>query len=167
MRNLIAPLALLACYTTGCATAPERKEQETAFISDGAVSAEIVDKPTNERYEILPGEQFFRELPKQENARPVYPASLLAKQLEPVSIIARIVVNGTGAVESAEIVESSTAIPDFSESVLVAVKTWTFIPLKRVTGSKIEPLPFTQDYKFTFKQENGRAVVLQGSSRDS
>jgi TonB family protein len=167
MRNFVAPFALLACYATGCATPPEKQQQETAFVSDGAVSAEIVDKPTDERYEILPGEQFFRELPKQENVRPVYPASLLAKQLEPVSIIARIVVSGTGTVERAEIVESSTAIPDFSEAVLVAVKTWTFIPLKRVTGSKIEPLPFTQDYKFTFKQENGRAVVVQGSSRDS
>jgi TonB family protein len=167
MRKFIAPFAFFACYTAGCASAPEKKEQETSFIFDGAVSADIVDEPTNERYKVLPGEKFFRELPRGENARPVYPASLLAKQLEPVSIIARIVVNGTGEVERAEIVESSTPIPEFSESVLVALRTWTFIPLMRVTGSKFEPLPFTQDYKFTFTQENGRAIVVQGSSRDS
>ncbi len=26
----------------------------------------------------------------------------------------------------------------------------------------VEPLPFTQDYRFVFRQRNGRAVVEQG-----
>ena len=81
-----------------------------------------------------------------------------------MSIVARLIVNEAGTVETAEIIESSTPLPEFSESVLVAVRTWTFVPLKRVIGNKLESLPFTQEYRFTFKQENGRAVVVQSSS---
>jgi TonB family protein len=167
MRNFFALLTILFCMASGCASSPEKQSQESAFIADGAVSSEIVDTPGNERYEIRAGEQFFGEIPKRENARPTYPAALLAKQLDPVSVVARLVVSKSGEVERAEIIESTSTTADFSESVLVAVRTWTFIPLKRVVGSKIEPLPFTQDYKFTFKQENGRAVVVQGTSHDS
>jgi TonB family protein len=167
MRTLIASLAFLACLVAGCATTPEETTSQTSFLADGVVAAEIVDKPSSERYEIRPGEQFFSEVPRRENVRPAYPTQLLVERLGPISVTARIVVNASGEVEKAEIVESSAAIPQFSESVLAAVKTWTFLPLKRVVGNKLEPLPFTQDYKFTFKQENGRAVVVQGSPRDS
>lgn len=167
MSKIVASFALFTCFVTGCTSTPENQITKNAFMADGAVSAEIVYKPTSERYEVRPGEQFVRELPKRENARPDYPASLLAKQLYPVSVIARIVVNAAGEVEKARIVESSATIPEFSESVLAAVRTWTFIPLKRVIGREIEPLPFTQEYRFTFKQENGRAVVIQGSPDDS
>lgn len=169
MRHLLAPVALLACMTASCASAPPERQASstTTFTADGVVAAEVVDTPSDQRYVMQPGEQFLREIPKRENARPLYPAALLAAQLDPVSVIARLVVNSSGQVERAEIVESTTEIAEFSESVLVAVRTWTFIPLQRVHGSKLEALPFTQDYRFTFRQENGRAVVVQGSSRDS
>ena len=165
MTKLFSLLILTAIGATSCSTTSKKdKTQEVGFVADGSVSAEIVDKPSNERYEIRAGEQFFRELPKRENAKPIYPGHLLEKKLEPVSVVARLIVNETGAVETAEIVDSSSGLPEFSESVLTAVRSWTFIPLKRVVGSKLEPLPFTQEYRFTFKQENGRAVVVQGSS---
>jgi len=54
--------------------------------------------------------------------------------------------------------------PAFREAVLSAVGRWTFIPLKRVTGDKVERLPFTQDYRFTFRQVDGRAVVESADS---
>jgi hypothetical protein len=50
----------------------------------------------------------------------------------------------------------------FGAAVLAVVPDWTFMPLLRVTGDKIEPLPFTQDYRFVFRQVNGRAVVESG-----
>ena len=167
MKLKIALFTIFLMLTMGCSSVPKKTANSSAFAADGTVTAEIVDKPTNERYEALPGESFVRELPKSENVRPTYPSSLLAKQLEPVSVIARIIVNGAGDVEAAEIVESSSPAPEFSESVLAAVKTWTFIPLMRVTGNRKEPLPFMQDYRFTFKQINGRAIVIQGSPPDS
>ena len=163
MVRTLALFVFLTVFATACSSAPKAEKREVGFLADGAVSAEIVDKPSNERYEIRAGEQFFRELPKRENVRPVYPDPLLAKRLDPVSVVARIIVNDIGVVEKAEIIESSTPLTEFSESVLAAVRTWTFIPLKRVVGNKLEPLPFTQEYRFTFKQENGRAVVVQGS----
>ncbi len=165
MTQLVLLLSLTAIGAASCSTTSKKERtQEVGFGADGSVSAEIVDKPSNERYEIRAGEQYFRELPKRENAKPVYPGHLLEKKLEPVSVVARLIVNGTGTVEKAEIVDSSSDLSEFSESVLTAVRTWTFIPLKRVVGSKLEPLPFTQEYRFTFRQENGRAVVVQGSS---
>lgn len=164
MTRILALFVFLTVSATSCSTVPQAESRETGFLADGAVSAEIVDKPSHERYEVRAGEQFFRELPKRENARPVYPPPLLAKRLDAVSIVARLIVNEAGTVEKAEIIESSTPLPEFSESVLGAVRTWTFIPLKRVVGNKLEPLPFTQEYRFTFKQENGRAIVVQGSS---
>ena len=165
MTKPLSLFILMAVCATSCSTASKKdKSQETRFAADGSVSAEIVDEPSNERYEIRAGEQFFRELPKRENAKPVYPAQHLEKQLKPISVVARIIVKETGSIDKAEIVDSSTDLPEFSESVLAAVRTWTFIPLKRVVGNKLELLPFTQAYRFTFKQENGRAVVVQGSS---
>ena len=133
------------------------------YSADGVVSAEIVYELSVDRYEIQPGEEYVRELPMRENVQPIYPASQLTKQLDAVSIIARIIVNETGTVDEAEIVEASTDKQEFQEAVLAAVKTWTFVPLKRIVGDKVEMLPFMQDYRFTFKQENGQAVVVQGS----
>jgi len=165
MMKRFTTCVFLICAATGCSTAAKTSNRATSFAADGAVVVAIVETAGNQRYEVRAGEQFFRELPSDANLSPIYPAPLLARQLAPVEIVARLVVGSTGGVEKADIVASSTATQDFSDSVLVAVRSWTFVPLKRATGNKIEPLPFTQDYRFTFKQENGRAVVVQGSSQ--
>ena len=167
MIKIIAPFAICVCLANGCTSAPQKTSQSTRYSADGAVSAEIVDQPSQQRYEILPGEAYFRELPKRENAQPVYPENLLARQLHPVTVVARLIVNSAGVVEKANIVDPLPDQPEFSQAVLSAVQGWTFIPLMRVIGNKLEPLPFTQDYKFTFKQINGRAVVVQGSPQES
>jgi hypothetical protein len=44
------------------------------------------------------------------------------------------------------------------------VHVWKFIPLERVTGDRIEALPFTIEYRFVFRQVNGRAVVESGNA---
>lgn len=151
----------------GCATPSQHRSEKIVLTTHGAVSSEVVDKAKDERYQIHPGEQFFQEMPSQDNIQPSYPENLLSKQLQPVSVIARLVVRASGEVERAEIIESSAPDAEFSEAVLVAVRTWTFVPLTRVVGNKSEPLPFTQDYRFTFKQENGRAIVVQDNVDDS
>lgn len=156
-----AALALLAaCLMASCASAPP---PATTFAADGAVATAIVEPPDARHYEVQPGEQFFRELPRRENVAPVYPPALLDRRLGPVSVVARIVVGASGDVERAAVVDADAADPAFAEAVLAAVRTWTFIPLKRIVDNRMEPLPFTQDYRFTFTQENGRAVVVQGA----
>ena len=81
------------------------------------------------------------------------------RRLPETTVVARIVVDETGAVARADLVDSSGDEPAFADAVLSAVRGWTFIPLKRITGDKVERLPFTQDYRFTFRQVNGRVVV--------
>lgn len=167
MMKIITATALFAyvvCIASGCTSTP-KKESRVGYSSDGSVSAEIVAKPRGEQYEPLPGETYFREVPQPENVHPTYPRELLDKQLEPVDVVVRLIVSDLGTVEKADIVPPAPSYPEFSQAVLTAVKTWTFVPLKRATANKIESLPFTQEYKITFKQVNGRAVVVQGSVR--
>lgn len=146
----------------GCALQAHKPESREGYAADGAVSAEIIDRPDTARYQPVVGSTYFNPLPIRENAKPVYPVALLEQRLPPVAVVARIIVDGTGAVERAEVIESTSDEPAFRDAVLLAVRSWTFVPLRRVTGDRIEPLPFTQEYRFTFKQLNGRAVVEFG-----
>jgi TonB family protein len=160
-RRCIAMLAACALLA-GCASQASRLELREGYAADGAVSAEIVDQPDGARYQPVAGSMYFSPLPIRENAKPEYPADLLARRLPAAVVVARLVVDGMGAVERAEVIESTSEEPAFRDAVLSAVKGWTFIPLKRVTGDTIERLPFTQEYRFTFKQVNGHAVVESG-----
>jgi TonB family protein len=98
----------------------------------------------------------------RENAKPEYPPALLDRRLPPAMLVVRLIVDGAGKVADARIVENGSGEAAFAEAVLAAVRAWTFFPLKRVTGRQVEPLPFTQDYRFTFRQVNGRALVEAG-----
>lgn len=154
---------LVACTALGgCVSQASRPELREGYAADGAVSAEIVDRPDGARYQPVAGSMYFSPLPIRENAKPEYPAGLLARRLPVAVVVARLVVDGMGAVERAEVIENTSEEPAFRDAVLSAVKGWTFIPLKRVTGDRIERLPFTQEYRFTFKQVNGHAVVESG-----
>jgi len=85
-----------------------------------------------------------------------------ARRLPPATVVVRLIVDGAGKVADARVIDNVGGESAFAEAVLVAVRGWTFHPLKRVTGRVVEPLPFTQDYRFVFRQRNGRAVVEQG-----
>lgn len=156
-------LLALSGLLSGCALqSPAVFSPGAAYVADGAVSAEIVDTADeNARYQPVPGSSYLDPLPIRENAKPDYPPDLLDRRLPPVTVVVRLVVDGAGAVADARVVDDGDA-PAFGDAVLAAVRSWTFIPLKRVTGSRVEPLPFTQDYRFTFRQVNGRAVVESG-----
>ncbi len=154
-RQACCVLALLA---GGCATRPPEAVRQ-GYAADGAVSAEIVDVADDgARYQPQPGSSYLDPLPKRANAVPVYPPMLLDRRLPPVEVVARLIVDGTGRVETARIIRNDGDAA-FADAVLAAVRGWTFYPLQRVTGRVVEPLPFTQDYRFRFRQENGRAVV--------
>lgn len=149
----------LALLVAGCATQPAPEVARQGYAADGAVSAEIVDVADDgARYQPMPGSSYLNPLPQRANAVPVYPPLLLDRRLSPVEVVAQLIVDGAGKVETARIVRNAGDAA-FADAVLAAVRGWTFFPLQRVTGTKVEPLSFTQDYRFRFRQENGRAVV--------
>ncbi len=159
-------LLAVACsgLVAGCAsTGSEAARRHDAYAADGAVSAEIVEaEDGGARYQPMPGSSYLSPLPQRANAKPEYPMELLDRRLPPATVVVRLIVDGAGKVADARVVESGDGEPAFADAVLVAVRDWTFFPLKRVTGRQVEALPFTQDYRFTFRQVNGRAVVDAG-----
>jgi TonB family protein len=166
-KNLVVPLmALCLCVLASCAKPSKLTiapgADTTSYTSNGAVKAEIVVAPEGSRYKNAPGVSYTNPEPERLNPVPTYPSYLLAKRLEPVEVIARVIVNATGSVDTVTITLNSSQEQAFSDATLTAVKTWTFRPLKRTEGLVTEPLPFTQEYRFTFKQVDGRAIVYSG-----
>lgn len=158
-----ASVVVLLSAVAGCASQPAAPPPREGYAADGAVSAEIVETAdADARYQPMPGSSYLSPLPVRGNAKPEYPPALLDRRLPPAEVVVRLIVDGAGKVADARIIENSGGEPAFAEAVLVAVRGWTFFPLKRVTGRVVEPLPFTQDYRFVFRQVNGRAVVELG-----
>jgi TonB family protein len=125
------------------------------------VSAEVLERPSAARYPTAPGVSYSGSAPSRDNPNPEYPAGLLARLLPPVTVMVRVVVGGDGAVSSASIIEPASEDAAFGDATLAAVRAWTFDPLRRVTvtDGKSEALPFTREFRFTFRQVNGHAVV--------
>ena len=158
-----ASVVVLLSAVAGCASQPAAPPPREGYAADGAVSAEIVETAdADARYQPMPGSSYLSPLPVRGNAKPEYPPALLDRRLPPAEVVVRLIVDGAGKVADARIMENAGGEPAFAEAVLVAVRGWTFFPLKRVTGRVVEPLPFTQDYRFVFRQVNGRAVVELG-----
>ena len=168
MRTWLIVLCLLVLAS--CASKPSKETTKSitesiSYTSNGAVRAEIVDAPETVRYQVKPGITYVNPEPAALNELPTYPPSLLVKQLDPVEVIVRVIVNAAGSVESATITRNSSEEQAFADATVTAVKGWIYTPLKRVEGSSAEALPFSQEYRFTFKQVDGRAVVSSGGSR--
>jgi TonB family protein len=167
----LAASALIATGVVGgCATkrAPDNTTpvgQINSYASNGDVKAEVIDAPERARYKATKGVTFINPEPWEKNAVPIYPPALLVKRLDPVEVVVRVIVNTTGSVDSATIANNSSQEQAFAEETLAAVKRWAFSPLQRVEGASIQPLPFSQEYRFTFKQIDGRAVVSSGSGQ--
>ena len=158
-----ASVVVLLSAVVGCASQPAAPPPREGYAADGAVSAEIVETAdADARYQPMPGSSYLSPLPVRDNAKPEYPPALLDRRLPPAEVVVRLIVDGAGKVADARIIENAGGEPAFAEAVLVAVRGWTFFPLKRVTGRVVEPLPFTQEYRFVFRQVNGRAVVELG-----
>lgn len=158
--RLIAVLVLLVVsHVMGCASRQIEDVGTSSRITKGAVGAEAIVAPPEARYEVVEDVDYLLPQPSVLNAMPDYPPQLLEKNLAPVQMTVRLVVDAQGLVERAEILESTTSEEAFSEAVLESVKTWTFSPLTRVKSMVAEPLPYTQGYRFTFRQVDGRAIV--------
>jgi TonB family protein len=167
---LAASICLAMWVVVGCATkrgtdVAEPAGQITSYASNGDVKAEVIDAPEQARYKATEGVIFVNPEPSSKNAVPNYPPELLIKRLDSVEVVVRVIVSTAGAVESAKIAHNSSAEQAFANETLAAVKRWTFSPLQRIDSASSQPLPFSQEYRFTFKQVDGRAVVSSGAGR--
>ena len=136
--RLVALSGLLA----GCVSQLVAEPAREGYAADGAVNAEMVEQPDAARYQPVQGSAYLSPQPIRENARPEYPAGLLEQELPSVTLVARMVVSGAGALARAEVIERSHDQPAFEDAVVAAIRTWVFIP-----------------------QTNGRAVVEAGETR--
>lgn len=168
--TLAAAILFATCVVGGCASKraldkADPGSQITSYASNGDVKAEVIEAPERARYKATKGVTFISPEPWEKNAVPKYPPGLLIKRLDPVEVVVRVIVNTVGSVDSATIASTSSEEQAFAEETLAAVKRWAFSPLQRIEGPSIQPLPFSQEYRFIFRQVNGRAVVSSGSSQ--
>jgi hypothetical protein len=165
----------LAFLVAGCAA---KKPVEVPDPRLGDVAVKQLQAASSDRYaEPAPGEEYDYPVQFGDNAPPAYPDTLLAKQLPPVSVKVRVIVDETGiVVESAPLDSAVSPDPEFFGAVQMAVREWRFTPLVRIepgTGKseiifqgvksfytgKAVALPFHQDYEFTFTQRDGKGFV--------
>ena len=100
----------------------ELSSETTAYTSNGAVSAEIIFAPEESRYKVTVGVSFVNPEPAALNPTPIYPPYLLAKRLDPIEVIARVIVNAAGSVDTATITRNSSQEQAFADATLTAVK---------------------------------------------
>jgi len=162
VRNALLACALLpvAITATGCASQPPPSTPVMGYAADGAVGAERVDDDASTvRYQQAAGSSYLDPVPSKDNSLPVYPAERLDRRLPAVTVVVRLIIDAAGKVSDARILDNAGDEQGFADAVEHAVRVWTFLPLQRVTGRHVHSLPFTEDYQFTFRQDNGRAVV--------
>jgi outer membrane biosynthesis protein TonB len=150
---------VLAAGAAGCKSRPPAPAPRERYASDGAVSAQLLVRPSTESYALVPGTVYRGGTAAPGNAMPQYPDGLLSMMLPPVTLAVRVVVGTEGTVTKAAITDPADPDPAFAAALLSTVSGWKFAPLERVSADKVEVLPFSQEYGFTFRQVNGRAVV--------
>jgi len=174
--RLVLVVLVLACF--GCSSqAPKPQPPPQAKLS-GQVTGGLIAAPASESYIAEKGAYYEQPICSSDNALPAYPPDLLSQRLPPVSVQVRVVVDELGQVSSVTSSESvgPRQLP-FVESVRSALQKWKFtqlvkvIPGKDYTGlrdgdglqtfypGKATALPFHQDYRFIFSQEEGKANV--------
>ena len=124
--------ASLGLLVAGCAV---KTPLEPLNSLQGDVAVRQVQTETSDRYaEPATGEKYDYPLDFAENAPPVYPSALLAKQLPPVRMKVRIIVDEQGTVAGSEPLESAAeSDPAFLGAVQDAVRAWKVTPLVRIS----------------------------------
>lgn len=150
---------LIACMVAACASKSPRELAHDDAPADGSVCAEPIAAPTDARYQAMPGVDFAHGTANEGNALPVYPVELLASRLPPVQVVVRLVVDADGVVDQASVIDNPGGHQAFADATLSAVRGWTFLPLRRIEDGQATRVPFTQDYRVTYRQRDGRGSV--------
>lgn len=165
---LLAGVAVLS----GCRHADVR----VAPPNRGDVSYRALVDPAQARYVLEPQQSFSKPEPVDHPA-PAYPAELLPLHLPPQTFAAKVIVGADGRVAEVRMLAApgASASPHahaFVDAIRRAVMAWTYTPLRIVTwvdsdhGAKVqrvEALPFSLDYAFTFAVKDGQPVVTNAA----
>ncbi|MCE5232904.1 MAG: hypothetical protein ABFC67_09145 [Mizugakiibacter sp.] len=142
----------------------------------GDVSYRALVDPAQSRYVLEPQQSFSKPEPVDHPAPP-YPAELLPLRLPPQAFAAKVIVGADGRVADVRmLVAPGASAPPHADAFATAIRrtvmAWTYTPLRIVTwvdsdhGAKVqrvETLPFSLDYAFTFAVQNGQPVVTNAA----
>lgn len=156
-------IAAVAIVFVGCATKSSPKPSTPpAERRTGEVSESIVESDAASRYVIEPGQTYESPVVLGEYSLPEYPADRLADRLPPIEIVVRVVVGSEGLVERIDpLDETNDGNRAFYDATRDALMRWEFSPfrIKDEATSIVRDLPFHQDYRFVFRQIDGKPQV--------
>ena len=169
--HLCVSVALLASLLGGCA---HDSRSAPAASPVGATSYRSSAREDLVRYHLALGEVAVGATPLSHPA-PVYPPAMLATCPASLEIPARVIVNAQGSVSDVRIdAATSAADQPFADAVRTAVHDWRFQPLQierwaaAADGTTHEvdsdTRPFSLDYVFTFRCQQGRATVSSAAT---
>lgn len=178
-RWRIAGLAL-AVSLAACRSVPTQAPPPPS----GEVDAQPILAVSSDRYAVAEGATYAQPQASAGNALPVYPADLLAQRLAPRIVRVRLIVDAQGRVAEIRPLDTEAAGDAFLDAVRAACAAWRFSPLtetraveqrRRLPDGDVEieyvpqsrPLPFHLDYRFAFRQVDGRPVVDAGTAADA
>lgn len=177
-RRRIAGLAL-ALSLAACRSVPTQAPPPPA----GEVDAQPIVAASADRYEVAEGATYAQPQASADNALPVYPPDLLAQRLAPRIVRVRLIVDAQGRVAEVRPLDPEPSGDAFLDAVRAACAGWRFSPLtqtraveqrRRLPDGDVEieyvpqtrTLPFHLDYRFAFRQVDGRPVVDAGTATD-
>lgn len=159
----------LVLALAGCRAGTSSPVKEQAPDKAGAVSYTIVPAGASGAYQLKHSEHAFGAQPIMRDP-PVYPAFLVDKQLPPVSIHAKAVIDEQGRVTDVRDMDGAST-PDhaaFFAACREAVIRWQFTPMTVVEdiedgkgnmSQTRKNAPFSLDYAFRFELVDGRPTV--------
>lgn len=164
----------IVLIATACRSVPT---QAPPPPPSGEVDAQRIESVASDRYEVAEGATYEQPRAVDTNTMPVYPPALLAQRLPPQSVGVRLVVDPEGRVAEVQALDpDGSATGGFLASVRASCATWRFSPLtetravevrRRLPDGDLEieyvpqtrALPFHLDYRFVFRQVDGRPLV--------
>ncbi len=193
MRRLLVASVGFVVLASGCATHPVAAPEEAA-VRNANVDQRMLTPESGggggaqvQRYALAPTEVFRMPQP-QEAPSPALPNDSPRQTLAPTTVCARVIIDAQGAVQRAELLAdredcaagSEAANADLVQAMLGKVRQWRFAPAalchfaadrpptdnQSCQGAqRVEPVPVTLLYAFTFEVEQGRVHVETGGMR--
>jgi hypothetical protein len=190
MRRTLYPAVSAVVFTlSACATHPPIQPVEALARNTNVDQRMLMPEGGDggaakvERYALAPSEVFRMPQP-QDAGNPELPADSPRQTLAPTTVCARVIINAEGGVQRAELLDdrgecSAGGRPenaDLLQATLDKVQQWRFEPAavchfaadqppasnESCDGAqRVEPVPVTLLYAFTFEVEQGRVHVEQ------
>lgn len=186
-----ARLALGICAVfalSGCASAPDSLRETRSDAVDQRLlppSVTAAGATRVEQYSLRP-QQAFRMPLLHDNVDPTLPADTPRTALAPTTVCLRVIIDAQGAVQRTEpLLDRAECSPgadaanaDLVQAAAQAVQTWQYQPAAVcyypdlapqrpgdcAGAERIEPVPVTLNYAFTFQMERGQVRVSRSGA---